>query len=298
MIHRSVVAGALAAFVAGQATAASPPLELEPSSRWNVDYGRERCTLMRDFGSGETAVRLQIDSFGYWNMFRVMLAGPAIPRVDRPAGTAQVRRNGDPEPSDLDTLQGKSGTAYAVSFSLGFSSKIFSGSYERMSDEEKKALDSSMNRPEPDYDATVTSLSIRVRGTTMVLHTGSMARPLVAMRACIDDLYKSWGMDPAQQKTLFRDASPARSTVNHVKAVYPTRALFNGTNAYVPVRLAIDTSGNATSCVVQAEGVDKLFSDAVCDNLQGKFRPALDSNGNPVASMYHTSVVYLVNRPH
>jgi hypothetical protein len=155
-----------------------------------------------------------------------------------------------------------------------------------------------MNRPEPDYDATVTSLSIRVRGTTMVLHTGSMARPLVAMRACIDDLYKSWGMDPAQQKTLFRDASPARSTVNHVKAVYPTRALFNGTNAYVPVRLAIDTSGNATSCVVQAEGVDKLFSDAVCDNLQGKFRPALDSNGNPVASMYHTSVVYLVNRPH
>ena len=36
------------------------------------------------------------------------------------------------------------------------------------------------------------------------------------------------------------------------------------------------------------------FREAACANIGTKFMPALDRNGQPVRSFYHTSVIYLV----
>ncbi|WP_277600636.1 hypothetical protein [Altericroceibacterium xinjiangense] len=36
------------------------------------------------------------------------------------------------------------------------------------------------------------------------------------------------------------------------------------------------------------------FRKAVCTSLSGAFEPALDRDGTPVASMYHTSIIYLI----
>jgi hypothetical protein len=298
MVRRILVAGALASLVAAPASAAKAPLELEPSSKWNIDNCLERCTLMREFGSGASAVHLQIDSFGAWNAFRVLLNGSAIPRLDGPTGSAGVRRSGDPKPTELDTLQGNVGKTHALSFDLAFAPYISAETYRRMDDDEKRKWSAEMSRPQPDYDATVEWISVRARGTTMVLHTGSMARPLAAMRTCIDDMYMSWGVDPARQKALSQPARPTQSTVRKVQHDYPVGPRLNGTNAYVPVRLTVDATGQATSCVVQSEGVDEPFKAAVCEHLQGSFEPALDAEGKPAASIYHTAVFYLVNGWH
>jgi hypothetical protein len=67
-----------------------------------------------------------------------------------------------------------------------------------------------------------------------------------------------------------------------------------GTNAFVPVRVMVNAAGRATQCVVQIEGIDEEFQDAVCDGLAHGYEPALDADGKPVASIYQTSVYYLI----
>lgn len=293
MLFRGLAAVALALFAT--AASAREPLELEPSSKWNVDYGIERCSLMREFGSGDAAVHLEIDSFGKWSYFRVILAGTAIPRLEGPSGSVAIRRSGDPEDLDEEALQGTSGKAAAISFTLNFGPYVDPAAFRKMSDEEKERLSREYSGAQPGYDATVQTISVRPGlGRVLVFHVGNMGPPLAALRTCVDDMIKSWGQDPAVQKNLSRWPRPLPSTVKHVQADYPRSMLFNGINAYVPVRLTIDPTGKATDCVVQAETVDKAFSEAVCENLAGKFRPALDEDGNPVTSIYNTAVVYRI----
>jgi hypothetical protein len=43
------------------------------------------------------------------------------------------------------------------------------------------------------------------------------------------------------------------------------------------------------------EGVDEAFTTAVCRGLAREFEPALDRQGNPVAAIFHTSVIFLMD---
>ena len=65
-------------------------------------------------------------------------------------------------------------------------------------------------------------------------------------------------------------------------------------NAFVPVRVMVDAEGDVSDCVVQSEGIDEAFTDAVCDGLARGYEPALDAHGSPVASVFPTSVIYLM----
>jgi hypothetical protein len=293
MLFRCLAAIALAG-IATQAMAREP-LQLAPSSKWDIDYGAERCSLMREFGAGNEAVHLQIDSFGYWNQFRVILAGTAIPRLNGPSGVVNVRRNGDPAATHADSLQGTSGKVPAVSFNLSFVPYVSEADFRKLSDGEQANLALEYSRPQPEYDATVDTLSVGPGpGRELVLHVGNMGAPLVAMRACVGDMIKTWGQDPEVQRTLSRAAKPLPRTVKKVQADYPPSMMYDGINAYVPVRLTVDASGDATNCVIQAETVDKAFKQAVCEHLAGKFEPALDKDGHPVTSIYSTAVIYRI----
>jgi hypothetical protein len=130
---------------------------------------------------------------------------------------------------------------------------------------------------------------------TIDLALGTMAKPLEAVRSCLDNLQTSWGLDPAQQSTLTRLAVPKASTVRKVQRRYPSNMVLSGTNAFVPVRVMVDASGDVTACVVQSEGIDEAFTDAVCDGLARGYEPALDAQGSPVASVFRTSVIYTLN---
>lgn len=273
--------------------AARAPLALEPASKWQLNYGPERCTLTRDLGSGSSAVHVQFDSFGSWNEFRMQLSGPAIPAPYGPVGSASVRMSSDAFETPTSTLQGKVGNEPSVSFSVGFAPSTLPAVYKRMSREQKLKLYEAQRRPQPEYDATVDGIDVRLaNGPTLALQLGNMAAPLAALRACIDDMYKSWGIDPAQQKALSHEARPTNATVSSVKSDYPSEPLLNSLSAYVPVRLTIDATGKPTLCVVQVESVGQAFKTAVCSHLQGRYEPALDANGQPVTSLFHTSVFY------
>jgi hypothetical protein len=168
----SLLACAWASLIATQAAAASPRLELSPTSKWDMDYGLERCSLARQFGSGDAAALLRIDSFGYWNEFRVLITGPAVPPFNTPAGSVFVTRTGDPEAVEAPSLQGKAGDHPAVSFSLDFAPYVSRETLKRLNKEERDKRELEMYRPYPEYDAALDASTVRARGPTLLVKTG------------------------------------------------------------------------------------------------------------------------------
>ena len=94
--------------------------------------------------------------------------------------------------------------------------------------------------------------------------------------------------------TLTRLATPKPQAIRRLQDNYPASMLASGLNAYVPVRVTVDQAGNPTACVVQTPSVEKAFQDAVCNGLAKTYDPALDRDGNPVASVFVTAVVYQI----
>lgn len=48
--------------------------------------------------------------------------------------------------------------------------------------------------------------------------------------------------------------------------------------------------------MVQIPGIEDDFTEAVCDGLARQFAPALDEAGVPIAGIYRTSVIYMMDR--
>jgi hypothetical protein len=272
--------------------------KFEPESKWVLDYADERCTLARNFGSGDDTVLLRMDSFGAWNTFHVSLIGNPVPRSNSPQGPGGYRLAGDEKSRDAMMLFGSldNGKTPGASFTLQFVPyDEIPVDPQRLNEEQRAAFALRSEQPHTEFERSVDAIRVAFgKSAPLELHVGSMAEPLQAMRNCVADLYKSWGMDPSVQRSLSRLPWPLPSTVKHVQRHYPVAALMQGLSAFVPVRLKVDETGQATSCEVQAPQATPEFKKVLCENLAGKFVPALDAAGTPVATMFHTSVIYIV----
>lgn len=70
--------------------------------------------------------------------------------------------------------------------------------------------------------------------------------------------------------------------------------LRQGKRAIVHFRLNVDAAGQPTACHIQQSTRPKAFDDAVCKAIMrnARFDPALDAEGQPVASYWLNSVVF------
>jgi len=98
-MRRAFISVTLLATLATGITAAwsrpPEPRRLEPTSKWVLDYANERCTLLRNFGQGDKAVLLRMDSFGSRGNFRVTLSGKDVPRSSTPDSRGSFYFPGD-----------------------------------------------------------------------------------------------------------------------------------------------------------------------------------------------------------
>jgi hypothetical protein len=295
MKSRQIIAWlALAASAAPASAADKPVVVLEPSSEWVLDYAEERCSFYRDFGQGDDALTLRIDSFGPGVDYRMVVVGPAIPEFGRPTDDMTIRFTPDEEERETMGLNGKVGDLPAIGFTIAITPYESPDVYERMSSEERKADQRTPRLPVPEFEQRIESIEMKFRDRSRIrLALGRMGKPLAAMRQCMDNLQQAWGLDPAVQGSLSRIAVPKPSTVQRVQRRYPHNMLLTGTNAYVPVRVMVSAEGRATACVVQIPEIDRAFKDSVCDGLESSYEPALDQQGRAVASVYRVSVFYL-----
>lgn len=60
------------------------------------------------------------------------------------------------------------------------------------------------------------------------------------------------------------------------------------------IRLAIDPAGEVVDCHVQSQVADPEFVQTACASLKkSRFKPALNKDGNPIASYWVRSIYYV-----
>lgn len=244
MRHHMLMAGAALSLLAVAADAAEPPVQvLEPSSNWTLHLDPEQCALLRDFGPADNRLRLQIESYGSATEFRILLSGKPLPRSR--AATGQVRYgfpNDAVERRETGSLVGTTGPDVAA---LSFSGNVrpFDPSFDYASLSTAEQLENSARpaAPVPEFEREIDRMMVAIDGRARLeLHLGKMEKPLQAIRKCLADLQRSWGLDPDQQGRLSRYPVPRVSSVRRVQRSYPPSMLLQGTSAFVPVRIMVD----------------------------------------------------------
>jgi hypothetical protein len=123
---------------------------------------------------------------------------------------------------------------------------------------------------------------------------GPMAAPLKAMNACVDDLVRSWGVDPLLMRNPKRMIEPMGSPRSWLSIEdYPDEMWHAHKGGVVPVRLLIDETGTVTNCIPNVEQPGP-FEEAVCRGIKkrARFRPALDADGKPMKSYWQQGVIF------
>ena len=274
------------------------PLALEPSSKWVVNYADDSCRLIRTFGEGDQEIRLEFRMFAPEKYFWLLVSG--APLEPTPTGVVQIGSRFEPDDKDTDELAlvGKLDEhTPAIMFSSSFETR---NARRAASDAYRKDREAYL-RSAPTFDtereAQVTALEIKMDGRErMTLKLGAMRAPMDAVRACLDDLLDSWGVDAKVQKSLTRPPVPASDPAYWIKwSDFPSKMLAGRVSATVNFRLTVDASGAPTACDVLTMESAPEFIKATCDNLmkRARFKPALDAQGKPVASIFVDTVEWL-----
>lgn len=278
--------------IAHPASAKTEPIRLSPSSPWNAHYADNSCRLARQFGQGDNQSILIFNRFGPGDNFQLTFVGK-LARKFYGAQKTQVRFGPNEQVQDVVVMEGTVGENPAL---------IFPSSMDIEAPDPAKAKEPFVydGIPSPELPAertqAVNQVIIGKDGKTqLILETGSLGKPFAALSTCVDGLVQSWGIDPVANKKLSVRAIPVGNPAAWITTNdYPEDMWRAGQPAIVQFRLNIDANGTVTGCHIQETTRPKEFDDAVCGRLmkRAKFKPALDENGQPVATYWRNTVQF------
>lgn len=254
------------------------PVSLVRQGGWEINYDTDACNVFGVFGTGDQQTILGITRFGPGDRFDVGLIGR--PLLSRDPQTPIELGYGTAPPV---WWPGTAGRAAGKLPMIMISGQRLDGWYPAKADAQPPAIT-------PALEASVRAITFKLRGGKRYqLETGSLAKPMEAMRACVKDLVKSWGYDPAVQETLSRPAIPLSNPDMWFRtADFPMHAAMQGHNGSVQARLDVDAAAKVTGCHVLRRTNPDEFADITCEvlNKRARFSPALDAAGKPVKSFY------------
>ncbi len=275
------------------------PLILKPSSKWIASYEDDSCRLLRQFGAEDETVTMIFNSFGPGDYFRLVLAGKPL-RVRHSSRPATLKFGPSEFEQEAEFLIGNLGKKPAL---------LFSGAMRIAGETEAEKLARANSRPEDNYSiakiskerkAAVTYLSIgRPLRKPVMLELGSMGKPFAALSTCVDELLTHWGIDVEKHKTLSQPVHIIGDPGRWIRSKdYPLDMIREGQPALVQFRLSVDHTGKTTACHIQQTTRPKEFDDAVCRALMKRsaFKPALDAEGQPIASYWRSAVRFQIPR--
>jgi hypothetical protein len=263
-----------------------------------VNYADDSCRLIRTFGEGERQVRLEFRMFAPQKSFWLLVSGRPVGQST--AGFVRVASRFGPDEKDTESiaLVGKiDETTPAIMYSTSFETRAGHDAAVELSKNDRQAYQRYSNSFDTEREAQVNVLEIKVSGRVpIVLKIGAMRAPMDAVRTCLDDLLGSWGVDAKIQKSLRNAPMPVNDPANWMKTTdYPAAMLRKSMSGVVNFRLTVDAAGLPTACDVLTMESKPEFIKATCDNLmrRARFKPALAANGDPVASIYVSTVLFL-----
>jgi hypothetical protein len=261
------------------------------SGPWSLDAGDDYCRLAANFTNGADEIGFALERNRAENVARLVLVGDAI-RTFRRADTMGYTflPSGEARSAMFTRSETADGKPW---FNLGLVAFAPAG---------PPVI------PQPPYDraaelqfaAGVNALLVDDGLQTPIrIETGPLRAPMQALQACADDLLLHWGLDYAKHRTMTRRATPVAPPFEWVAtgtlgfADFP---LFSG--ARNPFRVMVSAEGRPTSCTVHWPSLTERKNAGVCEQLMAnaRFEPALDAEGQPMAS-YWAADPFLLMRP-
>ena len=264
------------------------PRVFKPQGPWAADYGDDYCRIGRNFSDGTDQVSFAIDRIQPGNGVRLILIGDGLKLYRRALSVGyRFLPSGDSRTGMLLRSESLDGTQYLLL------SPVF------MAEPPKPGT------PPPPYDRTAEqAYAGAIQGLSLTdgtvepveIETGDLKPVIAALQACTDDLIKYWGLDVAKHQTEKRPVLPDGDTSKWIPmgtiGFRDFAKLGGGMNQ---VRLMVDASGKPTDCKIHYASLDDLTNKKICKVLldNAHFLPALDADGNPFASYFTTSPLFL-----
>jgi hypothetical protein len=243
---------------------AAGPIQLQPSSQWDLDYGQNSCRLIRLMGEGKQQTKLVFESVGPGDLTMLVIGQPLFTPKYEPGVTARF------VPAQSNNLKGTAavgaggGDPAAFWSNLGFTNTV-------------------------DEQTIARSNAIQVNvegGRPVVLATGDLAAPMQALHKCEQEEIADFGVDPAVQAKIVRPAS-APDLGRWLK----TETIFSGSEqekriSEASFRLLVDAAGHVTKCESVSRFNVPEFNVALCNALQkgATVQPAQLADGTKVPS--------------
>lgn len=309
--------------------AGSPP-PIEPSSKWFIDYGAQRCTLVRKFGDARSSVLIRFEQTEPRGRISVLISGHKLsPGNGRRDNKLEFQALGFflTEGLSVVTSQGKEDAVYwSGGLSRGKWGLIDNDLALRMAKALPPGKDYRMEvagyrRPRTaweDWDWRIDDLATREvddrafddrasrvetvalnpgkRGA-VILHTGPLSSPLKALEECAVASLKDWGVDPSVDATIVDRPHPAGDPSGiFTPADYPSQAISAGKESRFHVWLNLDSAGRVTTCRVISTFATPEINDKMCRLVQERqqFVPARTADGTAVASYYVESFAFVL----
>ena len=297
------------ALLPGAAHAAddSAPHVFKPSGAWTADFGEDYCRLSRPFSDGAQQLTVAMERVEPVNRVRVVLIGSGV-KVYRSAD--QFENSHLPSRGSRKGPFWRSETADKQQFlSMGeimVGPAPSSGPGGPGAGGPPPAPDYSKPAPFPPYDRAgelkfaegINALAITGGVTAPVeINTGGLKAPVDVLQKCADDLLTYWGLDAARHQTMTRAAQPSMAPSEWL----PSGAIGFGDFAKLgdsanQLRLLVSAEGKPTACAVIRPSLEARTNDTICKALMAKaqFFPALDAQGQAMASYWVTSPMFLM----
>ena len=251
-------------WLAGLFALAAEPAAAPAAARWVVDWGDQRCSLIRETG-GPASVSLMVRT--------VPGAGQAELWLIDPNWTAPGFFGFQPVEIDLQP-SGFRITDYAIS--VRFKGQQGIGITN---------LEEAFLAKLPGTQRLV--IRRGKRKLAEVALPGS-ARAVEALPACEAEIMRDWGLDPQVIQSLRRKPTPVRNPALWFSSDdYPLAAIQRHQWGSVLTRMTVGIDGRVAECVVVESSGQALLDKRTCDLLisRGRYKPALTAGGEPIRAM-------------
>ena len=259
---------AFAAAVGGlcASPAAAQRLSVE-AGKWNVDYGNIRCSLARRFGGPQSPVLILTSYLGRDEPEFILMrdgseALPPLPqRVD-----VVLSPGGEVARGVVRTRRVQAGQVASVQ-------ELGEGFIDRFAQAQQVRLQSG--------GRVISDVQIPGAGAAVA-----------ALKACNDDLLRSWGIDPDVELT--QRPRLVRGEITH--SDYPSALVSAGTQGTVVTRFMVGPTGQVTSCSPVVSSGHQELDAVTCALISERYRynPALDRDGRPTATMLIQTVRWML----
>ena len=256
----AIAALTFASLSASPALADDGVLQAQPASQWHVALEDGLCHLVRTFTVGEAEIQFILRRRAPYHPFELNVVSDDIPHRKRSPVT-QYDIAAEP-------------IQHEVSYHLK------DGEWEGFSVNLRG-----------DYFASPVEQSLVITdafASDFALPMANLGSALTVMDQCLDEVVRSWGLDPAQQRSLTKMAEPDGDVGELIiEALGRTRRASErlGQDSLY-TRILVGADGRPTGCSIEGGVGESDDGKDACRVIMrnARFTPALDADGQPVES--------------